>query len=84
MLSRAAAAHAETYPSRTIRIVVPLPPGANGDLMPRILAQLCPAKLGVSVVIENRPGAAKTSAPSWSTAPSPTATRCSPRRRARW
>ena len=49
----------QTYPSRPIRIVVPLPPGANGDLMPRILAQHLSAKLGQPVVIENRPGAAQ-------------------------
>jgi tripartite-type tricarboxylate transporter receptor subunit TctC len=47
------------YPSRPIRIVVPLPPGANGDLMPRILGQHLAAKLGQPVVIENRPGAAQ-------------------------
>ena len=52
-------ASAQTYPSRPIRIVVPLPPGANGDLMPRILAQHLSAKLGQPVVIENRPGAAQ-------------------------
>jgi tripartite-type tricarboxylate transporter receptor subunit TctC len=52
-------AAAQTYPSRPIRIVVPLPPGANGDLMPRILAQHLSAKLGQPVVIENRPGAAQ-------------------------
>jgi tripartite-type tricarboxylate transporter receptor subunit TctC len=52
-------ASAQAYPSRPIRIVVPLPPGANGDLMPRILAQHLSAKLGQPVVIENRPGAAQ-------------------------
>jgi tripartite-type tricarboxylate transporter receptor subunit TctC len=49
----------QAFPSKPIRIVVPLPPGANGDLMPRILAQRLSAKFGVSVVIENRPGAAQ-------------------------
>ena len=38
---------------------MPLPPGANGDLMPRILGQHLSAKLGQPVVIENRPGAAQ-------------------------
>ena len=55
----ASPASAQTYPTRPIRIVVPLPPGANGDLMPRILAQNLSAKLGQPVVIENRPGAAQ-------------------------
>jgi len=39
LIAGADLAAAQTYPSRPIRIVVPLPPGANGDLMPRILAQ---------------------------------------------
>ena len=59
LLTAATLAAAQTYPSRPIRIVVPLPPGANGDLMPRILAQHLSAKLGQPVVIENRPGAAQ-------------------------
>src|SRR6185295_9512635 len=59
LVASAGLASAQTYPSRPIRIVVPLPPGANGDLMPRILAQQLAAKFGQSVVIENRPGAAQ-------------------------
>src|SRR4029079_7839461 len=50
---------AQTYPTRAIHIVVPLPPGSHGDLMPRILGQHLSAKLGQSVVIENRAGAAQ-------------------------
>jgi len=52
-------ASAQTYPTRPIRIVVPLPPGANGDLMPRILGRHLATKLGQPVVIENRSGAAQ-------------------------
>src|SRR4051794_8674172 len=52
-------ASADNFPSKPIHIVVPLPPGANGDMMPRILAARLAAKLGQSVVIENRPGAAQ-------------------------
>ena len=55
----ASLASAQTYPSRPIRIVVPLPPGSNGDLMPRILGQHLAQKLGQPVVIENRSGAAQ-------------------------
>ncbi len=50
---------AQDYPSKPIRIIVPLPPGANGDLMPRILGQQLSTKFGQPVVIENRSGAAQ-------------------------
>ena len=53
------AAKAQIYPSKPIRIVLPLPPGTNGDLMPRILGQHLSAKFGQPVLIENRPGAAQ-------------------------
>ena len=59
LLADATLASAQPYPSRPIRIVVPLPPGSNGDLMPRILGQHLSAKLGQPVVIENRSGAAQ-------------------------
>src|SRR4029079_7087541 len=52
-------AAAQDYPTKPIRIIVPLPPGANGDLMPRILGQQLSVKLGQPVVIENRSGAAQ-------------------------
>ena len=59
LLLVASPASAQTYPTRPIRIVVPLPPGSNGDLMPRILGQHLATKLGQPVVIENRSGAAQ-------------------------
>jgi tripartite-type tricarboxylate transporter receptor subunit TctC len=59
LLASAGSASAQTYPTRPIRIVVPLPPGSNGDLMPRILGQHLATKLGQPVVIENRSGAAQ-------------------------
>jgi tripartite-type tricarboxylate transporter receptor subunit TctC len=59
VLAGAGVASAQTYPSKPIRIVVPLPPGSNGDLMPRILGQHLSTKLGQPVVIENRSGAAQ-------------------------
>ena len=52
-------ASAQPYPAKPIRILVPLPPGTNGDLMPRILGERLAAKLGQPVLIENRPGAAQ-------------------------
>src|SRR5689334_21980001 len=59
LLALPSPASAQTYPSKPIRIVVPLPPGSNGDLMPRILGQHLSVKLGQPVVIENRSGAAQ-------------------------
>jgi tripartite-type tricarboxylate transporter receptor subunit TctC len=46
----------QTYPDRSIRIVVPFPPGGSTDFMARILAQRLPAALGQSIVVDNRGG----------------------------
>ena len=53
------AAAQQPYPTKPIHIILPLPPGTNGDLMPRILGERLSAKLGQPVLIENRPGAAQ-------------------------
>ena len=47
---------AQTFPSRTIRIVVPLPAGGPTDINIRIIAQKLSERWGQPVVIENRPG----------------------------
>jgi tripartite-type tricarboxylate transporter receptor subunit TctC len=49
-------AHADTYPARTIRLVVPFPPGGFNDQLGRVLAQKLHESWGQSVVVENRPG----------------------------
>src|SRR4051812_48804125 len=51
-----APAEGDTYPNRTIRYVVPYPPGAFNDTMGRIFAQKLSEAWGVPVVVENRPG----------------------------
>jgi len=56
-LSVATAAHAQTYPDRLIRMVVPFPPGGPVDVTARIVAQRLPAILGQTVIVENRAGA---------------------------
>jgi tripartite-type tricarboxylate transporter receptor subunit TctC len=48
---------AQTYPSRTVRIIVPHPAGGPGDVPPRGLAQELARSLGQPFVIENREGA---------------------------
>jgi tripartite-type tricarboxylate transporter receptor subunit TctC len=45
------------YPERAVRIVVPFAPGGGTDVVARTLAQEMASDLGVSVVIENKPGA---------------------------
>jgi tripartite-type tricarboxylate transporter receptor subunit TctC len=45
------------YPDRIIKIVVPFAPGGGTDVVARTLAQEMSKDLGVSVIIENKPGA---------------------------
>jgi tripartite-type tricarboxylate transporter receptor subunit TctC len=55
-----APAHAQSYPSKTVRWIVPLPPGGSTDLISRLLAQKLSEMWRVPVVVENRAGAAGT------------------------
>ena len=47
---------AQSYPTRPVRIVVPLPVGSSPDIRSRIIAEQLTRMWGQQVVVENRPG----------------------------
>jgi tripartite-type tricarboxylate transporter receptor subunit TctC len=57
VLPASRAAHAESYPSKSITIVVPFGPGSATDTIARVLAQPLGIALNQSIVVETRPGA---------------------------
>ena len=47
---------AQTYPSRTIHVIVPYPAGGSLDTVTRVLGQRMAESMGQAIVVENRPG----------------------------
>ena len=56
-LALCAFAHAQTYPTKTVRFISGVTPGSASDTMARILAEKLSASLGQPVIVENRLGA---------------------------
>jgi len=52
-----AAAFAQAYPNRAIRLLVPFPPGGPADILGRVIGQKMSESFGQQVIIDNRPGA---------------------------
>lgn len=57
-LALAPALHAQQYPSKPIRFIIPFPPGDSLDIMSRLIAPYVLERLGRPIVVDNRPGAA--------------------------
>ncbi|HZK79469.1 MAG TPA: tripartite tricarboxylate transporter substrate binding protein [Humisphaera sp.] len=53
-------ARADDWPTKPIRVIVPLSAGSAADIIPRIVFEQLSAQLGQSIVVENRPGASGT------------------------
>ncbi len=53
-------AAAQTYPVKPIKVIVPYTPGSPVDVLARIVTQHVSARLGQTIVIDNRPGAGTT------------------------
>src|SRR5512140_511007 len=51
-----AAAAAQSYPDKSLRMIVPFPPGGGTDLLARPIAQVLGERLGQSVIVDNRGG----------------------------
>ena len=53
-----ASAHAESYPNRAVKIIVPFPAGGTADAIPRLVADWLSRRWAQPVIVENRTGAA--------------------------
>src|SRR5712672_1255815 len=49
-------AHAQDYPARPVKLVIPFPPGGSNDVVGRVIAAQLSDRLGHTVIVENRGG----------------------------
>jgi tripartite-type tricarboxylate transporter receptor subunit TctC len=54
------AAGAQTYPTKTVRVIVPFTPGGISDVLSRVMAQHLTGAMGQQFIVDNRPGAGTT------------------------
>src|SRR3954469_17587558 len=59
-MGRISLAHAQAYPNRPLKTVLPLPPGSPNDVLARLISPPLSARLGQTVVVDNRPGGGTT------------------------
>ncbi len=57
-LAFAPSLHAQQYPSKPIRIIIPFPPGDSLDIMSRLIGPKLTERMGQTIVVDNRAGAA--------------------------
>lgn len=58
LIATAAPLHAQPFPNKPIRIIIPYPTGTTMDIMSRLIAPKLTAQLGQNIVVDNRAGAA--------------------------
>ena len=52
--------HADAWPSRPVKAIVPITPGSVIDVAPRVVFEQLSRQIGQAIVVENRPGAGQT------------------------
>lgn len=57
LAASASTAWSQAYPNRSVKIIVPAPPGGAIDIIARVVGEKLQASMGQPVVIDNRPGA---------------------------